>query len=283
VVLLRSTDGQTVLAFLSRHPMFGFALGGLLLQRARYAGAACITLFAGCAAVFIWNGGDWMPNDRLIAPAIPALAMGAGIGLRGVFFHAEQKAGRWHLSSSLFAACVLAMGIYAGLKPLAPHREPVVLEQMRLLTSELRKSRVDGDNVASDIAGSLPYYWGIPAIDACGLCDAHIARTGKRIFDGIGKVNWGYLASRKPVFFAFNFPQGAVRLYVTDEFEPFRDKYHLLRLPPRYHQYDLVPPTIFVRKDRPNVRKLAENMGAQLVDPGEELRRTGFLKPYHLR
>ncbi len=277
-VLSRSPDVQRVLAFLLHRPMFGFALGALLLPRSRYAGFSCLTVFAGCAAVYIWNGGDWMPNDRLLAPSIPALAMGAGIGLRGLFFHAEQKSGRWHIASTLFVACILALGLYTSGKSLPPHKEPVVLEQMQLLTAALRENREEGDNVASDIAGSLPFYWGIPAIDACGLCDPHIARTGRLIFDGIGKLDQAYLARQEPVFFAFNFPGGAVSLYLTKAWAPYRDKYYLVRLPPKYLQYELNPPTILVRKDRPNVEKLAENLGAQLVDPGEELRRTGFLK-----
>ena len=283
LVLPTSRVGRSLIAFIQDNPMTGFVLGALLLPRARYAGMACMTIFAGAAAVYIWNGGDWMPHYRLVAPAIPALAIGVAIGIRGFLFQPDQASGKWHVTSTVFAAAILLMGIRASFQPLVPDKEPVVLAQMQKLMAELRAHRQPNDNVASDIAGTLPYYWGIPAIDACGLCNRHIARHGKRILNGIGKTDWGYLAGQTPIFYALNFPEGAVALYASREFAPLRDKYYMLRLPPPYHDYPISPPTILVRKDRPAVEQLARDLGATLVDPGEELRRTGFLRPHHIR
>ncbi|MBN2718208.1 MAG: hypothetical protein JXX14_20355 [Deltaproteobacteria bacterium] len=271
--------GKATLTYLANNPMLVILSGAFLLPRTWFAGLSCVLIFGGCAAVYIWNGGDWMPHLRLLAPSFPALALGMAVGLRGFLFHAEQKIGKWHISSSVFALGIFSLAIYDAGKPLPPHEETVVLEQMRMLMTELRQRREPGDTVASDIAGALPYYWEIPAIDACGLCDAHIARYGKRIQDGIGKTDWDYLAQKKPVFFALNYPTGAVALYMSTRFVPLRNQYYLMRLPPKYQEFEINPPVILVRKDRPNVEVLAQQIGASLVDPGEELRRTGFLRP----
>ncbi len=278
--LLEDPGIVLVRAFVDQHAV-GLALlvGTLLLGQLAGVGAAIIGIVLGYGAVVIWNGGDWMPYDRLFTACITPMAVGSVLGLRGFFFHEAQRT-RWgHLPSWVLSALALGFVVFKSWTPLDVAKVNFVdLTRMREMGRRLARVTRRDDVVATDIVGILPYYWGARVLDMYGLCDPHIARSGRPILLGTGRFDPGYVGARRPTMYAFNFADLAATFYREPAFAPYRDEYYLIRFPYGYlRELMTAPPTLFVRKDRPGVSDMAKALGASLVDAGEELRRTGFL------
>lgn len=279
-LLLHGAGTDMLSRYVADHGMaIALLLGALLLPRIRYAILLAVGLAVGYAAVATWNGGDWMPHDRLLTAAIVPLAVGSSLGLRGFLYHSEQK-GRWHLPSVVLT--IVALGILVA----GTHRfrEPVAkglikdLPRMREMGTRLASTRRPDDRVVSAMAGILPYYWGVTTTDTYGLCDAYIAKHGAVLPLGIGRFDPAYLVSLAPTFYVFEFSYLAAEFYRLPEFAAHRDEYFMLQYPFGYlGSTAFEPPVVLVRKDRPDVRRMAEVLGARLVDAGEELRRIGFV------
>jgi len=129
------------------------------------------------------------------------------------------------------------------------------------------------------MAGILPYYWGAQTLDIYGLCDPHIAEHGKVMPLGIGRFDPSYLVAQQPTFYAFEFSFLAADFYQLPVFAPHRAEYYMLQYPYGYlGSTAFEPPVLLVRKDRPEVERVAQALGARLVEVGPELRRMGFFK-----
>ncbi len=247
-----------------------------LMKSTRFAGMVIGGILGGCVAVVMWNGmgADWMPYQRLMVPAVVPACVGAALGLRAVLFHKEQGVA----PSALFAAAMLSAAVFFNSRPLVVDMSPIVYSEVRDIGKRLSALKEPKDVVASDIGGVLPYFWKIKMLDIFGLCDAHLARRGN-LYPGIGKSEIPYIVSHKPTFLAFTFPIGAASFFNDADFAPIRDDYFLLRWPWQFYQKRFHPITLLVRKDRPNVRRLATALHAALVDPAAEFQRAGFVRP----
>lgn len=275
--LVRGPGIQLLRAYASTHGPATFLLfGTLLLRPARYAGLLAASCGVLCAGTIAWNGGDWMPHQRLLTPALVPLAVGAGLGLRGFLFHAAQRYARSHAPSLAFVGLALAVAIGTARKPLSrTHAALVDILAARELGRRLTTVTRGDDRVASELAGALPFYWGIPLTDMFGLCDRHIARLGKAQPFGVGRIDPAYVLAAQPTVIVFDHVTRAAFYYGDPAFMRHRQDYYLLRYSSEYEASFTagVPPVLFIRKDRPDADAVARALEAQLVDAGDELRR----------
>jgi hypothetical protein len=270
--LVSTSDGVRVLADLADRALLPYAalvVLGLLLRATRFAAVAMLALVAGAIAVCIWDEGDWMPHYRLLVPVLPAAAIGVALGLRVLFeIRAARLASRW-LPALLAALVVWAFARrldYERDAPVKPDYDPAERHLVEL-GQGLDALRRDDDVLATDIAGIIPYYARMRTVDMFGLCDRHIATKGAH-GSKMGKVDYAYVASRRPTFFVLNFMTGVADLYRQPSFAALRDSYWLVRTPydrnPRVPSRDKKP--LLVRKDRPGMEELKRTLHAELVD-----------------
>lgn len=278
---LAESPGAALLSgYVRAHALASLLLvGTLLLKRTRQAGITALAFALGCGALALWSGGDWMPYDRLLTPSIAPLAVAAMLGLRGLFFHAEQRTRFGHLPSYALTGLGLWLMLSSAQSRLDIESVRFVdLERVREMGKRLAPFARPDDLVATEIAGILPYYWGTPTLDMLGLCDAHIARSGTPTPRGSGRVDVAYVAARRPTFYAFNVASEAARFYVEPAFANYRREYAMLQFPYRFLQpLQALPLTIFVRKDRKELDSLLRAVGGKLIEPEAELKRLGYL------
>lgn len=132
-------------------------------------------------------GGDWMPGYRLVAPALPLVAMLVGAGI------ARWRAAPW-LRAAALALCVAV--------PLAD----LAVEVPRARAAGLRRQRVGapfaawlGERYASLAvvdAGYLPWASGTRVFDLAGLTDPAVARAPGGHLDK--RFDLGLLAGASP-------------------------------------------------------------------------------------
>ncbi|MGC4066439.1 MAG: hypothetical protein QM784_17765 [Polyangiaceae bacterium] len=252
-------------------------LGAIALSRVRIPILFAIALTISYAAVTTWNGGDWMLHYRLLTPCIVPLAVGTVLGLRAFLFHTEQR-GHQHFPSILISTAVLGV-IVSGRSEL-PIDDGAIkdLPRIREVGQRLASIRREDNRVVSATAGILPYYWEAPSIDMFGLCDRHIAKNGKPLPFGLGRSAPDYLVAQRPTFYAFEYVGVAVEFFASREFAKERGKYALVQYPAQYlGAKNFNAPTLFVRKDRPELDRIERALGGKLVDAEQELRRLGFL------
>jgi arabinofuranosyltransferase len=249
---------------------------GLLLRRVRYASLTMLAV--GLVAVLVNESveGDWMPHARLLTPAVAPAAVAVGLGLRAALFHAGQRVRGTHMPSLLACAVVSwssASAMWYQRDYRFPHTE--IVEYLKRVGGALALARREDDVLATDMAGTLPYYSGLHTIDMFGLCDAHIARHGKR-WARMGKLDLDYVIRARPTYYLFNFPSWARDLYRQPSFADQTDDYFAV-LTPAYLRYRGADrKLLLVRKDRPQLDQLRLLLNARFIDARAELRRLGL-------
>jgi arabinofuranosyltransferase len=279
--LAHGPGASLLVGYAQNHPIASSLLvGTILLDRTRQAGVTAVTFAIGCAGLAVFSDGDWMPYDRLLTPSIAPLAMGAVLGLRGIFFHSEQRT-RWgHLTSHVFATAALLLMVARARAPLDTESVRLIsLERVREMGRRLAPLTREDDLVATEEVGILPYYWGARTLDMLGLCDKHIARAGKPTSLGIGRADLAYVVAQRPTFYAFQSASEAARFYTQAGFASHQPEYALLQFP--YHFLEplkALPLTILVRRDRKDLSALTHAVGGRLLEPSAEFRRLGHLQ-----
>lgn len=141
------------------------------------------------ASVFIgmvvYEGGDWMPLFRLLAPVLPILFLFFQEGVRGLheasraWLHGRQPAMR---AKALTAGVVAAM-FGLSLAPL-PAKAREALQRQGLYERAHRRygrwlaaNTPSGEPIALSDIGQFGYYSDLPVIDLVGLTSPEIART----------------------------------------------------------------------------------------------------------
>jgi len=242
---------------------------GLLRRSTRYPTFVLLATIGGSLVVDALDDGDWMPAWRLLTPAIAPLAVAVALGLGALLFRPDQRLWRTHLPSALVALVVCgqaAQRLYPGGWSVS------AMDDYRVwLGKTLAQSRRDDDLLATDMAGVVPFYSGMRALDMNGLCDRYIALHGSPL-GPMGKIDRRYVIERRPTFFQPNFTGEMRALYDDPAFAPMRGDYYAVitdgyRKAARVRDRKLLA----VRKDRPGVRELAVSLGAELVDLGQQL------------
>jgi hypothetical protein len=278
--LVHGPGGALLDDYVRTHPLSSALLvGTFLLPQTRRAGVTAFAFALACAALLVWSDGDWMPYSRHLTSAIVPLAIGATLGLRGLFFHAEQRTRFGHLPSYALTGLALWLMLASARTRLDVEKVSFVsLDRLRAMGKHLAPFARDDDLVATEIAGILPYYWGAQTLDMLGLCDEHIARAGRPAPLGSGREDVAYVVAQRPTFYAFNLASEAARFYARPEFSSHHDEYGLLVFPYRLlAPLKALPITLFVRKDRKELDRLLSAVGGRLVEPEAELKRLGYL------
>lgn len=268
-------------AFLNRFGPLLFVLPlGLLNRRLRTATAPLLAFVAACMAVVVWNEADWFPYDRLLAPAVAPCALLGALGLRAVLYQPDQDTRLGHWPSVL--ACSFAFWWAAD--DLRYERDykyqyAKVVEYMKWTGRTLRSVAREDDLFATDMAGIIPYFARVRTLDTFGLCDAHIARFGKRAAP-MGKQDFPYVYRQRPTFYLYNFVATAKVMHQDPAFREWRNDYWAV-VSERYLELrgnsGNTGKLLLVRKDRPELERLQEAFQAKLVEPEVEFRRLGLL------
>lgn len=136
--------------------------------------AACLALqFAFAVAV----GGDWMPGYRFLVPALPLVALLAGVAL--------SRWNRWLAAMAVAAALVLAPAqayfdrgggpaIGMRLARWISNRQSLVAT-LQVIGRDVRAMGTPEDTIALSEAGVVPYLTRMRVIDMLGLVDREIA------------------------------------------------------------------------------------------------------------
>ena len=254
----------------------GLLAGTLLLVRTRYAGLLVVVTTLSCVALVTWRGEGSLLHDQLLALCIAPLAAGMALGLRGLLFHEEQQTRYGHFPSVLAALAALAFVFSETQTIPVPGERSSDLTGMKELGLRLAAITRRDDLVVSELAGPLPYYWGASTVDLHGACG--IDARGK-VSSAAAPTDWEPIVAGRPSWYAFESARSAARFYGLPAFGPYRGEYYLLQYPYGYLSSDAIAlPTLLIRKDRPDVDQAAKTLGLNLVDVGQELRRTGFLR-----
>jgi arabinofuranosyltransferase len=241
------------------------ALLALALPRHRRKAVTLLLCFVFVAGVFLANDGDWMPHARLLAPALPVVAVGTVLGVAAAHELLARRSARAACAVPPLAA---VMSIHQGAasfyerQPLG-EPNPVALH-MKALGLALADVSLPSDLLATDMAGRVPYFSGMRTLDTFGLCDAHIARTGSPVFC-MGKVDWPYVFRRQPDYYFYNFGENARAMWDNPAFGPYRSQYLLVETAfYRSHPYG-ERKVLLVRDGHPRVHGLAHSLRARLV------------------
>lgn len=285
IELANGTGTRLLVDYAEEHWLLLLAtLGTLFVRRALGVVWPLLVLLVGATALVSWSGGDWMPYYRHFVPSIAPLCVAACVGLSGLLFHDEQRGRYGHASSALIGLAIFLLSLRTN----AARRETLELARwevasLRKLGERLAKLTSSNDWVVSDMAGILPYYWDANTIDVDGFCDAHIAVRGQAQRFGTGRSLPEYVATRAPEWYAFQYPEGAVKLYREPAFVPHRDEYYLVRFPYGYLKQErgsTPVPTLLVRKTNADEPRILAALGREvtLVELGSELRRVGWVR-----
>lgn len=210
---------------------FGSAAGLLVLpaffaRRRPWLAVAWIAHLGFVVAV----GGDVMPAFRFIATVLPLILLGAGVALASL-----GTRGVW-------GALALGIALNAWQYGHHPDLEPRIRRGVVGLRGEevglWLREHVDPDLVlATNTAGSVPYFSGLQTIDMLGLNDTHIAHVDMRRMGegraGHEKADGAYVFERAPDIVQFGSARGR-------EKPTFRSDRELYRQPGFTERYQLV-------------------------------------------
>ena len=271
---------ENLTTYISAHPWVIFlAALALVWNNTRNAAVHFLLIVVSCTAVVSWAAGDWMPHMRLFVPALPLLFVCAALGIGAVLN--QENTGKPHVAFSMMVMGV-AMGglVYGNAGGVERMRLcEVDADKMKALGEKLESIKKEDDWLISDMAGVLPYYWQIPTTDLLGLCSIDVARHGEPQHRGVGRNGVAWLSTRQPAWYVFDDYQGLAMLYLHKNFEPYREKYWVLRFSMEYARtYQTDPPVIVVRKDRPGLEELKNRLDVALVDMRRELHYRGAIR-----
>ncbi len=247
-------------------------VGGIAHRRTAFACTVCLAIGASCVAVDVWNDGAWMGHYRLLTPATAPLDVGIALGLGALVYRFSAPRVLAQVGAAI-PVLLVAGSVADGSYYERDFHPPLAAESYTdTIARRLEKVRRDDDWLATDMAGSFPYLSRLPTIDMFGLCDPYIARHGER-WGVMGKLDWDYVIARKPTFYWFNFTSWIADLYKKPAFATQSDEYWAL-VTPEYRRYPGGDrKLLLVRRDRRDLARVVEALGATLVDPRDELRR----------
>ena len=178
----------------------------------RRTAALWLALVAAYGAWVVAIGGDVFAFHRFLVPVVPLLAVLAALG-------ADTLLGAWPrattalllLAAALWAASLRGTYAYAWS---AAQGVDAITATLRPLGLALGERAPPGTTVAMLSIGALPFYAGpgIRVIDMMGLADAHVARAGVRVPDGLpahARYDNDYVLARRPELILMA-PPGAV-------------------------------------------------------------------------
>jgi len=153
----------------------------------------------------VYEGGDWMPLFRLLAPALPILFLLSQEGVREL----HAAAGGWlagrgapYGRARILTGGILTALLVSALVPL-PAKAREAMERQELYENAHRRSArwlkantPPGESIALSDIGQFGYYSDLPVIDLVGLTNPEIARAEGLLHEK--KADAGVVLSRRP-------------------------------------------------------------------------------------
>jgi hypothetical protein len=178
-----------------------FVAGSALSRDARRPGgrrSLPLLLVSACGAVPLLFGGDWMPQYRLLLPALPLIML---IVSRGVMA-AVTRAGRSSTFALIPVLLVMLPGAF-GYEMFTTER--LTVRAFERLGRRLGRTLPPETTIGCGSTGAIGYYTGFTIIDILGLTEPQIARHGSIVSMQPGhlKTDGAYVFSRKPDLLLF--------------------------------------------------------------------------------
>ncbi|HZL85148.1 MAG TPA: hypothetical protein VFD07_07185 [Candidatus Krumholzibacteria bacterium] len=170
-----------------------------------FLGAMCFALAAG-GALLLWQRREWN-RAALRSSTRSDEAHDGSTPL------ARSAASRWvHASLCVWVGVVVLMPLWLDPSVRACRTADPAVRFGEPVGEYLRSHFDSGTWVATNCAGSLPYFARLPVIDMLGLTDAHIARAqpDRRQWIGHEKGDGAYVLSRRPHIIILGGPEGSV-------------------------------------------------------------------------
>lgn len=209
-------------------------------------------------AYIILIGGDGLPAFRFFAPLAAPLCLLAAVGVRRLGVRLPIVA----------AVTLLIMGL--NIRQMYSNRETYqhvsqgdyVQRKGTLVGQWLQEHAPAGTVIATNTAGTIPYYSKLKTIDMLGLNDRHIGRRDTPYmgqgYAGHEKGDGAYVLGLRPDIIQFSSASGSERPsveFIGDneiyKSEIFKQEYSLTR----YEMADGSPLFLYVRKDSPFARR----------------------------
>lgn len=140
-------------------------------------------LGVGWCAYVVVSGGDHMPYARFFAPMLPALAVALAAGFAPLF----TAGGRWRAVAGAAFAVALALqpawsSVSRGNVPAKNMAHETYRREIGEFFAKEAAARGGRLVVACNPVGYIGYFAGpgVRVVDMLGLCDAHVARAGRR-------------------------------------------------------------------------------------------------------
>jgi len=189
----------------------------------------------------IYVGGDVMPAFRFFTPLIPALSILTTLGLYKLTKYLKMKKSLVFIIFTLIICLFNLLQWKFNIKFNKHLKEDKVAEYGKEVGLWLKGNFDKNTKIATNTAGTIPYYSNFYTIDMLGLNDKHIAKkempnmgTG---FPGHEKTDGAYILSQNPDIIQFGSSLGSIDPVLISDFEidnlkEFQDKYIL-------HEYTL--------------------------------------------
>jgi arabinofuranosyltransferase len=203
------------------------AIKGLLKRRSVLFPAFTIVILYTVYIILV--GGDYMPGVRFFTPIMPIICILSSYVILTSFSR--------RIVPFLVSAIVLYNIYMLSFYYITPQ---IILEPVAVAGKEvglwLKENAAPDAVIATNTAGSIPYYSGLKTIDMLGLNDIHIAHRkmpdmGTR-YAGHEKADGRYILNRKPDYIQFWSSLGW-------ETPVFRSDWELYELPEFHKQYEL--------------------------------------------
>ena len=159
--------------------------------RERYA--LPLAFAAACGLVVLVLGGDWMPQYRLLLPALPLIMFVVSRGVSSVAARNER-------APAIAAILVLLVMIPGTVNYESFTTERLTVRAFALLGRRLAEILPPGTSIGCGSTGAIGYYTDMPVLDILGLTEPYIARHGSVVGTQPGhlKADGAYVLERKP-------------------------------------------------------------------------------------
>ncbi len=189
--------------------------------------------------IYIWLvGGDCMPAFRFIAPLLPLLALLAASGVIAI--------SKWKAAAGL-VVLVVAFNLYQMLFAfsITGHiKADKVAARGKEVGLWLKENLPSGSLIATNTAGTIPYYSGLPVVDMLGLNDVTIAhRAVADMGTGLAgheKGDGRYVLTRNPAVIQFHSSVGRLK----PSFRSDRELFEMPEFHMKYHAVEVMIPSL---------------------------------------
>jgi len=226
-------------AFAIRLPHLALApFAALVLDRRNSGVQLSVTVLSVALLAVGRNGGDWMPDHRLIMCYLPLIGVCTAASLAAIAVRcARQSAapGEPALVSvaGVAVACFIVLLSVPAENRIQSRPDPIAQGELQWgrIARAIRPVLVDQDVLAPEALGRFAYL--LPASrmhDFQGLADRHIACRGSRFHPRFGKSDYGYSVGISPTLFVFQAAEYHVPLMQADSNGEFGRRYRGFRL-----------------------------------------------------